>query len=215
MRVNGVKCVFAAMMATLTLGAQATQTRTESKTETRVESKAIPFRVVYEFSRTVGPGRLKKTQQGHDGLAIKTFSVTLKNGKPVSKELVSTERKDPKDEIILMGVAANQTSRHGTRFSRKKTLTMSATAYDGSPQTVPGTTGRTATGVPAKYGVVAVDPRVIPLGTLMYIEGYGFAVAADTGGAIKGNRIDLCYDKRSQSEGFGRKKVIVHILRKA
>jgi 3D (Asp-Asp-Asp) domain-containing protein len=64
----------------------------------------------------------------------------------------------------------------------------------------------------ATYGLVAVDPRVIPLGTHLYVEGYGFALAADTGGAIKGNRIDLCYDSVAFANRFGRKKVRVHVL---
>ena len=53
--------------------------------------------------------------------------------------------------------------------------------------------GRTATGVLVTYGVVAVDPNVIPLGTRMFIPGYGYGVAADTGGAVKGYIIDLGY----------------------
>ena len=53
--------------------------------------------------------------------------------------------------------------------------------------------GRTATGVLVTYGIVAVDPTVIPLGTRMFIPGYGYAVAADTGGAVKGYIIDLGY----------------------
>ena len=68
-------------------------------------------------------------------------------------------------------------------------MTMEATAYlpgDG------GGAGITATGIPATYGVAAVDPSVIPLGSRLYIPGYGEAVAADTGGAIYGYRIDLC-----------------------
>jgi 3D (Asp-Asp-Asp) domain-containing protein len=109
-----------------------------------------------------------------------------------------------------MGPEGYASSRH--KFERGRVLIMSASAYDPSPQTIPGTTGRTATGLRAGYGVVAVDPRVIPLRSLVYVEGYGFAIAADTGGAIKGNRIDLCYDSRSTALRFGRKRVRVHIL---
>ena len=68
-------------------------------------------------------------------------------------------------------------------------------------------------GTRLRYGVVAVDPRVIPLGTKLYIEGYGYAVAEDTGGAIKGNRIDLCYTDRAKAEAFGRRNVKVYILK--
>ncbi|MER3495758.1 MAG: hypothetical protein C4320_02400, partial [Armatimonadota bacterium] len=65
----------------------------------------------------------------------------------------------------------------------------------------------------AGYGQVAVDPRVIPLGTMVYVENYGFAIASDTGGAIKGNRIDLCYRTNAECLRFGRRKVRVHILK--
>ncbi|MFN4034147.1 MAG: 3D domain-containing protein, partial [Fimbriimonadales bacterium] len=75
--------------------------------------------------------------------------------------------------------------------------------------------GRTASGLPAGYGLVAVDPRVIPLGTVLYIEGYGMAIAADTGRAIRGHTIDLCFATRAQALQFGRRQVRVHILRAA
>jgi 3D (Asp-Asp-Asp) domain-containing protein len=65
----------------------------------------------------------------------------------------------------------------------------------------------------AGYGVVAVDPRHIPLGSRLYIEGYGFAIAGDTGGAIKGHRIDLGYGNYRAARSFGRKKVTVHVLK--
>lgn len=70
----------------------------------------------------------------------------------------------------------------------------------------------TATGARATRGVVAVDPDVIPLGTRLYIPGYGYATAADTGGAIKGDRIDLCFDTRSECMIWGRRTLEIIIL---
>ena len=88
---------------------------------------------------------------------------------------------------------------------------MTATAYSAFKKG--GGYGITASGRTAKYGVVAVDPKVIPLGTNLYVEGYGYAIAADTGGAIKGNKIDLCFEKpNSELMAFGRQTVTVYIL---
>jgi 3D (Asp-Asp-Asp) domain-containing protein len=64
----------------------------------------------------------------------------------------------------------------------------------------------------AEKGVAAVDDRVIPMGTRMYVPGYGFAVAADRGSAIKGMRIDLCYNTYAEAKQFGRRKVKVYLL---
>ena len=212
MSVRRISCLAAAMMATLLGAFSAAQTGTAQTetTEIRVESKPIPFKVTYEFSRSVGRGRLVTARKGVPGEVIKTYSVVYRDGKPVSKTLVSTEKKPPVDELVHMGTHGYTPSRH--KFTRRKVMTMTATAYDPSPQTIPGTTGRTATGMYATYGIIAVDPRVIKLGTLCYVEGYGFAIAADTGGAIKGNKIDLCFDHRSTALRFGRKKVRVHVL---
>lgn len=64
----------------------------------------------------------------------------------------------------------------------------------------------------ARPGVVAVDPNVIPLGSRLYIPGYGMAIAADTGGAIRGNRIDLLMDSYDAAMNFGRQSVEVYVL---
>lgn len=99
-----------------------------------------------------------------------------------------------------------------TLLNKEEFMVMTATAY--TPFYCGGSkSGKTATGIKAKKGVVAVDPRVIPLGTKLYIPGYGYAVAADTGGAIKGRRIDLCYNTRGEVYRFGKKKVKVYIVK--
>jgi 3D (Asp-Asp-Asp) domain-containing protein len=154
-----------------------------------------------------------KVHDGRPGSVKRVFRITYKNGKPVGKTLLSEERTEATPTLFAMGYGGYTQSRGA--FSRKKVLTMSATAYDPSPATIGrGATGRTAMGMVATFGHVAVDPRVIPLGSLVFVEGYGFAIASDTGGAIKGNRIDLCFDSRSRALGFGRKKVKVHVFSK-
>lgn len=71
--------------------------------------------------------------------------------------------------------------------------------------------GVTATGTKARRGTAAVDPRVIPLGSEMYVPGYGWARAEDTGGAIKGRRVDLFFPSREEALRWGVRKVIVTI----
>ena len=81
------------------------------------------------------------------------------------------------------------------------TMTVTATAYTLG--------GHTATGAPVGYGVVAVDPSVIPLGTRMTIPGYGEGVAADTGGAIQGAVIDLWFPSAADAANWGRRTVTI------
>ncbi len=183
------------------------------QTEIQVETHSEKLRagVQYEFSRNLRPGRLVRAQDGHDGVVEKTFRVTYQDGKPVAKELLKEVTKEPQPTIFMMGRGGMPSNRGS--FTRKRVMEMSATAYDPSPRcNGVGSHGRTRTGARATYGVVAVDPRVIPLGTIVFVEGYGLALACDTGSAIKGNRIDLCYDSGRVADNFGRQKVRVHIL---
>ncbi|AYJ75166.1 putative cell wall binding protein [Bacillus phage BSP36] len=97
--------------------------------------------------------------------------------------------------------------------TNSQSLTVVATAYTAY---CAGCSGVTATGVNLKANpgqkVIAVDPNVIPLGSRVYVEGYGEAIAADTGGAIKGNRIDVFIPSQSEAVNYGRKTVKINIL---
>ena len=86
-------------------------------------------------------------------------------------------------------------------------MLMESTAY--SPHE---TSGYTATGERVRRGIAAVDPDIIPLGTKLYVDGYGEAVAADTGGAIRGNRIDLGFDNYQEAINWGRRGVMVQAI---
>jgi 3D (Asp-Asp-Asp) domain-containing protein len=185
--------------------------QTSKREELRVERTAIPFEAKVEFSRTVGPGRIVRVREGREGEVVRTWSVIIENGKVVGRKLVSMTKVDPIHPVYHMGRAGFQTSRGS--FGRHRVLTMEATAYDPSAGRGRNATFRTKTGRRAEFGVVAVDPKVIPLNTLVFVEGYGFAIAADIGGAIRGDEIDLCVPTRQQALEFGRRKVRVHILR--
>jgi len=93
------------------------------------------------------------------------------------------------------------------RYSRVMTVTASAyTRYD------TGNGAFTSRGHTLRKGLVAVDPNVIPLGTRLFINGYGYAIADDIGGAINGSRIDLAFESRNEALEFGVQKVTVYIL---
>ena len=170
--------------------------------------------VVNKQSSEYTQGRTIVEQEGSDGVAKNTYSVIRKNGEVYSKTLVNSEVVvAPVDKVVTIGTKEPVIpSKEGVRY--KKVLQCTATAYE------PGYPGITATGTKAGPGTIAVDPRVIPLGSKLYVEStddgkswtYGYAIAADTGGAIKGNKIDLCYNTRSECIQFGRRQCIVYIL---
>ena len=119
-------------------------------------------------------------------------------------ELSRKEKVKPEPKVIKKGMAMSVKTPNGYKRYTKK-LRCEATAYiaTGNP---------TATGIMPYWGVIAVDPRFIPLGTKVYIPGYGVALAADTGGAIRGNIIDLFMNTYTQAINWGRRNVDVYIL---
>lgn len=133
----------------------------------------------------------------------------LVDGKIVPKEEEKTSSEKPSSET---STETSSTNSSASSFNYSQVLVMDATSYTDDPAENGGY-NTTKLGTPLRYGVVAVDPKVIPLGTKLYIEGYGYAVAEDTGGAIKGKRIDLCFTNKAQANAFGRKNVKVYILK--
>jgi 3D (Asp-Asp-Asp) domain-containing protein len=174
---------------------------------------SIPCGSVFRMSASVPPGHIRAGHAGEAGVVTKTFLVSYLNGHVTSRKLVSrVVTKKPRPRVTLAGIRVREARALPSRaggYHRMECLTMTATGY--SPYEGSGT-GRCATGMRAGYGVVAVDPRVIPLGTRLYIEGYGYAVAGDTGGAIKGRRIDLGSTTRREAMYVGRRRVKVWVL---
>lgn len=197
------------------LGAGAQQLNTEELREevVKVETKIPTTEVKYELDRGIGRGRIVKAVHGAHGSIVRSFKVVRDaTGKEIARTMIDEVRTEPTPTIFKMGSAGYQTSRGG--FVRDRVLTMKSTAYDPSAGLGSRATFKTRMGLPARYGVVAVDPRVIKLGTYVFVEGYGFAYACDTGGAIKGNRIDLCVPTDAEARRWGRRTVKVHVFQR-
>lgn len=176
----------------------------------KIETKREPIPVAIQYERvdTLPKGIEEVVQEGAEGLDEVEEEVVYAAGNIVESHELSRNNISPmKPKIIRTGTLDTESvPSHG---QVKQMLTMEATAYlptDG------GGDGITATGVQAHHGIVAVDPNVIPLGTRLYIPGYGEAVAADTGGDIIGNRIDVVLEDYSSAIQFGRRTVEVYVL---
>lgn len=211
---NDTDRVAPALTTPITPGLAVVVTRVRFQLENR--TSPIPFKVVFKMSRDVAPGHIQGGSKGAPGVLTTTYRVGYVNEAPTSYKLVSNVvSKAPINNETLAGIRVREAhalpSRAGT-YSRMRCLNMVATGYspyEGS------SAGLTANGMHAGYGLVAVDRRVIRLGTRLYVEGYGYAVAADTGGAIKGNRIDLGHTTYREASNVGRRRVRVWVLNPA
>ena len=180
----------------------------------------VQAEVGYETKREDDPsltkGRTRVAVKGRPGIKETIIEHVMAGGREVEKivrgesvlatatgEVVKVGTRVPRAAVASVPGPGLNVSRGG------RSLTMTATAYAANTG---GAGSRTATGTGVYKGIVAVDPRVIPLGTKLYIDGYGPAVAADTGGAIKGNRIDLGFSSAAECYQWGRRTVTVTIL---
>lgn len=170
------------------------------KEEVVTEQEYFPFGVAYQPSADLELDTTAVLQAGTNGISARRIRVRYENGAEVSRAVEAEwVAKDALPKIIGYGtnivVRTLDTPNGPVEYWRA--IRMYATSYSasrsGTPKTAPWY-GRTRTGKVLTVGMVAVDPRVIPLGTPLYIPGYGFASAEDTGGGVKGKWIDLGYD---------------------
>lgn len=190
--------------------------------EEDVEEK-VPFESVEKEDASMLKGESKVIEQGKTGKVSKTYEITLENDVEVNREMVDEEvLEESQDKVVKIGTKEPKKDTTATSDGSSKSassgggsgksMTMEATAY--GPDCA-GCSGISATGMNLKSGpkVIAVDPSVIPLGSRVWVEGYGEAVAADTGGAIKGNRIDVLMKTEAQAaNNWGRRTVKVKVL---
>lgn len=177
---------------------------------TRELTSTVPFSTVYQSDANMYVGNRSILTTGRTGQRVETLKVLMQDGKPIRTTVASDRVVDPPvNELIAVGTE-DTISRGGQVIQFTREVNMVATGYYPSPT---WSSGYTATGTRAQYGVVAVDPSVIPLGTRLYIPGYGLAVAEDTGSAIVGDRIDLCFNSEAQALAWGRQAVQVFVVR--
>ena len=182
------------------------------------ENISIPYEVEYRVNKSLAPYTEVVVQEGLNGEMLRDSIVTFHNGNIAGYETKETVTRPAVNKIVECGVYnvkrndQNAAPAVGTveGYPYSKVISAKATAYCDK--------GKTATSISSKVGVVAVDPRVIPLGTRLYIEAtdgswsYGVCLAGDTGGLIKGNRVDLFYDSYDECIQFGRRSCNIYVL---
>lgn len=196
--------------------------------------ESIAFETVKKQDATLDQGKEKVISDGNQGLTVKTYKIRTENGIEKDRVFIGEQvAKAPTDKVIAVGtkveqqvannsntntpkntsVQTNSPSNATPSSGSGKEITMTATAYTANCN---GCTGYTATGINLNGNpgakVIAVDPNVIPLGSKVWVEGYGYAIAGDTGGAINGQRIDLHMPTTKDATNFGRRNVLVRVV---
>ncbi|MFJ7650257.1 ubiquitin-like domain-containing protein [Lysinibacillus sp. NPDC097279] len=184
-----------------------------------VVEDSLDFAIEKKQDASLLKGKQKVVTTGEKGKISRTYEVVKENGKIVAKNLQSEKViNEPKKQVVAVGtknlVASTTTvSRGSAEPSSGKEFYVTATAY--TPY-CKGCSGTSATGINLRSDsglkVIAVDPSVIKLGSKVWVEGYGTAIAGDTGGSIKGNKIDILVQSDAQARNWGRKKVRIKVL---
>lgn len=186
---------------------------TQVRGDTVVVDEAIPYETIFREDNSLPVGEARVVQPGRAGLRHREYRLERINGSEDGRELVDEwVDPEPQNEIIALGSSLTVRTLN-TQFEGLvpyiDTIEVYATWYNALCD---GCDDITSTQVPLRYGTVAVDPRVIALGTCLYIPGYGFGRAEDVGGAIKGRRIDLGFPGAADGSWWGARDVEIYIL---
>ena len=178
-----------------------------------VEKKNLEIEIVYEDRTNLEIGKKIVLDPGQEGIIEETIEVRYVNGEEVERTVINQEiLQEPKTRVVAMGVK-DMTTKEGVTFSFTKffddaELTSYSAGFIHTGKN-PGDYwyGMTFTGTEVKEGrTVAVDPKVIPLGWWIYIEGYGFRRAEDTGSAVRNKRVDIYFEDDDFVSKFGLKR---------
>lgn len=191
---------------------------TEKKT---TKTETIAYDTEIRENPDLEEGKEKVLQEGENGELSIITKENYSGAKLISSEVVGElvtkeaknkiiERGTKKEELPIVELKKEPANVTVSAATGNNSLNVVATGYTPGD---PGCTGITYTGTKASRGTIAVDPKVIPFGTKLYIPGYGYGVAADTGGAIKGNKIDLCYETRAEALNWGIKNITVYVVK--
>ncbi|PIJ98034.1 G5 and 3D domain-containing protein [Lysinibacillus sphaericus] len=191
-----------------------------------VVKDTLDFAVEKRQDATLQKGREQVVNEGEKGTISRTYEIVKENGQVVATYLQSEKvLKEPKNKLIAVGTKTEEEEVRATTISsvpsesiesdNKNEFYVIATAYTAYCK---GCSGTTATGINLRSDsapwmkVIAVDPSVIKLGSKVWVEGYGLAVAEDTGGAIKGNKIDIFVQSETEAKNWGVKKVRIKVF---
>ena len=183
-----------------------------SSADTKIveREEEIPFEITYLDVQTVPRGEEAAATVGVKGVKVYEYTRQYVNGEVISetftREYVKT---NPTNAVIHRGIGGTFQSPDGTAYTYSHYIDVQSTTYTGG--------GTTASGLPADESVISVDPKVIPLGTQVYVTGeygdFGIRTAADVGGSVKGNKIDIYLNETNPLfANFGRRPMRVYFI---